>query len=359
MFSGIRRSAKKAGHPPGTAIYTGARKNKTTKISVVTYNKDEVRDQEGVSFEDINAFLANKLEVTWINVEGLQNVALIQSISDRFNLHPLTVEDILNVAQRPKVEEFDDYLFVTLKVLRWRPISSTFIVKQLSLILGKDFLLSFEEFDANRFNDIREKLNDVSKQRLREQGCDYLAYRLIDAVVDEYFVVLEALGDRIEKVEERIIADPTPRNSRTIYKLKRQMLLLRKTIWPMREAISHLLHVEERLISKFTRIYLRDVYDHAMQAIDTLETFRDMLSGMLDMYLSSLTNRMNEIMKTLTIITTIFIPITAIASIYGMNFPNLPGLQSEWGYIIALLSMFIMGVGMIIYFYKKHWIDWR
>jgi magnesium transporter len=203
---------------------------------------------------------------------------------------------------------------------------------------------------------IREKLRNPGSQRLRKYGADYLVYRLIDTVVDQYFVVLEGLGELIEDVEEHIIAEPTQKNSSTIYRLKRQMLMLRKAIWPMREVISHLLQAEEKNISAHTRIYLRDVYDHTVQAIDTIEIFRDMLSGMLDMYLSSLTTRMNEIMKVLTIISTIFIPITFIASIYGMNFKYMPELQMHAGYPITLGLMAVVTIIMIIYFRVKKWL---
>jgi magnesium transporter len=294
--------------------------------------------------------------VMWINIEGLQDVKLIQEVAKEFNLHPLTVEDILNVGQRPKVEEFETYLFVTLKVLSWQPKKSIFTVSQLSLIIGKDYVLSFQEQDTTRFDDLRKHLQSQTHHRLREQGSDYLAYRMIDTVVDEYFIVLEALGDQIEKVEGRIVASPNQRNSRAMYKLKRQMLLLRKSIWPMREVLSHLLYTDDVYISKFTRVYLRDVYDHTMQAIDTLETFRDMLSSMLDMYLSGLTIRMNEIMKTLTIITTIFIPITALASIYGMNIPDVPLMHSRWAFFTIAGMMLLMVIIMMAYFRKKKWV---
>lgn len=216
--------------------------------------------------------------------------------------------------------------------------------------------MSFHEHDSSRFHDIRKRLQGSANQRLRQHGSDYLAYRMIDAVVDEYFVVLEAQGDQIEKIEQRVITSPKPQTARTLYRLKRQMLLLRKVIWPMREAVSHLLYVEDELITSFTRVYLRDVYDHAMQAIDTLETFRDMLSSILDMYLSALTIRMNEIMKTLTIITTIFIPITALASIYGMNVPGVPLMHSPWAFMVILSLMIFMIMFMIVFFRKKRWI---
>lgn len=354
MFSEVRKRAKKAGQPPGTPIYTGDKHSKPSNITIVIYNAQTASEHSGNKLEE--CLQNDNNGITWVNVEGLRDTALIQQIADRFHLHPLTIEDILNVEQRPKVEEFDGYLFITLKVLHWRKKSTDFSTSQLSLIIGKDFILTFQESDTTRFDDLRKRLESTTNQRLRQHGSDYLAYRMIDAVIDEYFVVLEAIGDQIEKIEQRVIASPKPQNARTIYHLKQQLLLLRKSIWPMREALSHLLYVEENLISKFTRVYLRDVYDHTMQAIDTLETFRDMLSSMLDMYLSALTIRMNEIMKTLTIITTIFIPITAIASIYGMNIKNIPLLDSPWAFDIVFSMMAIIALFMLLYFRRKKWL---
>lgn len=354
MFSEVRKRAKKAGLAPGTLTYTGKTSTTTSAVMIVNYNSDHYEEKLTHDFDPTDPILSLP-GIQWLNIEGLHNTDLIQKIATFYKLHPLTVEDILNVSQRPKVEEFENYLFVTLKVLDSQSKRSTFSVKQLSIILGKNFVLSFQEADTTRFDQIRAKLHGTAL-RLREHGSDYLAYRLIDSVVDEYFLVLEVVGDKIESIENKIIKEPTQKNAQIIYKLKRQMLMLRKAIWPMREAISHMLHIEEGLIAKSTLIYFRDVYDHTMQAIDTAETFREMLGSMLDMYLSSLTNRMNEIMKTLTIITTIFIPITAIASFYGMNFIDLPGIHAPWGWIATSIVMVGVAITMIIYFRIKKWL---
>lgn len=358
MFSEVRKRAKKAGQPPGTLIYTGRKSDKKTVITVVTYDANASQEKVGHCFEDCHAMFTDSIKGNmWVNVEGLNDIKLIEQLAQHFKLHPLTVEDILNVQQRPKVEEFKNYIFITLKVIYLRSKTAKITSKQLSIILGKNFVLSFQEHDTTLFDSIRDRLHgNVPHHFLREQGCDYLVYRLIDAVIDEYFVILEKVGDQIETLEERIISKPTQQNSRNIYRLKRRLLLLRKSIWPMREAINHLMHADESFITNFTRVYLRDVYDHAIQAIDSLETFRDMLSGMLDMYLSSITNHMNEIMKTLTIIATIFIPITAIASIYGMNFPDMFMLHWRYGYEIVLGLMVLMAVVLVLFFRKEKWI---
>lgn len=354
MFHEVRKRAQKVGQPPGTAIYTG-KKSTETKVSVVQYSAHDFHEISGKNLDECAVEQKEGL-ITWINVTGLHDAALIKELANRYQLHPLTVEDILNIEQRPKVEEFDGYEFITLKMLTWQAKQKTFSAEQLSIVFNKQFILSFQENPTPIFDTIHERLRSSATQRLRQQGADYLVYRLIDCTVDYYFVVLEAIGDQIEKIEERIVSSPKPQITRALYRLKRQMMFLRKIIWPMRELISHLLQSDEVSISSFTRVYLRDLYDHVVQAIDTIETFRDMLSSMLDMYLSSLTNRMNEIMKTLTIIATIFIPITFIASLYGMNFVYMPELHWHYGYFGALGAMVIVAIVMLIYFRNRKWI---
>lgn len=354
MFSEVRKRAKKAGRPPGVAAYTGNKKHRPI-ITYTVYSPNDFHEIPNASLQDCFNEVKDD-EIKWINVEGLSDIELMKELTRHFNVHPLTLEDILNIEQRPKVEEFETYMFVTIKVLLWQPKDNTFLTQQVSIILGENFILSFHELDTSLFDAIREKMRSSANQNIRKHGPDYLMYRMIDSIIDEYFVVMEGLSDEIEGVEEAIVANPNNAQAREIYELKRQILLLRKSVWPMREAISHLMHADNQLISKFTLIYIRDVYDHTVQAIDTLETFRDMLSGMLDMYLTSLTNRMNEIMKTLTIITTIFIPITAIASVYGMNFAHMPGTEWSWGYPLVLFIMIAIAGLMLVYFRKKKWI---
>lgn len=354
MFRELHKRAKKAGQPPGTAVYTGKKRSIETRINVLTYSDKTFSEHQCKTLEDILP-VSEEPGVTWVQVEGLQNVALIEQLAKAYHIHPLTVEDILNMDQRPKVEDFENYLFITLKMLTWNKSKRGFSTEQISFVLGKNFLLSFQEGESPYFNPIRERLQSTTNQRMRQQGADYLVYRLMDAIVDYYFVVLEGLGDQIEKIEDSIIENPKPQNTRTIYRLKRQLMIVRKSIWPMREAVSHLLQMEDTFTS-FTRIYLRDLYDHVVQGIDTVETFRDILASMLDVYLSSLTNRMNEIMKTLTIIATIFIPITFIASFYGMNFQDMPELHWKHGYAMVIGLMILMTFIMLVYFRRKKWI---
>jgi len=353
MFRDIRRKAKLAGLPPGIVLENEEQKHEPTKITVVQYSQEDYQEWKG---EDLDAcpLLSQGTGCLWIHIQGMPHNHLMEQLVKRYHLHPLTVEDITTSSQRPKVEEFEDYEFVTLQLLTPHK-KSQFTISQINLLLGKDYVISFQEVDSDFFSPIYKRLQSTSHQRMREQGSDYLFYRLIDIIVDYYFVVLEAVGGQIDEVEEKIIVNPKPQSTRKIYRLKRRMLVLRKIIWPAREVVSHLLQAEEKRISAFTRVYLRDTYDHIVQAIDTVETFRDMLTNMLDIYLSSLTNRMNEVMKTLTIIATIFIPMTFVASIYGMNF-KIPEYQWNYGYYYALGIMAIIAIVMLIYFKKKRWI---
>lgn len=352
MFSEVRTRVQKAGQAPGTPLYTG-NKLAPSKITITEYSETSFHETTVTQFDETLSL--PKENSLWVNVEGLSDVALIQQVAKQFKLHPLTVEDILNVQQRPKIEEFDEYLFLTIKMLGWNEKKLSFSVEQYSFVLGKNFVLSFQETETSIYESLRERLKSTNMQRLRQQGPDYLLYRFVDAVIDQYFVILEGLGEQIETIEERLIAAPTPQNARILYHLKRQMLMLRKAIWPMREVINHLSQAEEAYVTRFTRVYFRDAYDHIVQAIDTVETFRDMLASMLDVYLSSLTNRMNEVMKTLTIIATIFIPITSLASIYGMNFEYMPELHYKFGYPTVLIVMLTIAIVMLIYFRSKKW----
>ena len=251
------------------------------------------------------------------------------------DFHPLVLEDILNTDQRPKMEEYGDYLYIVLKMLHDKGKGNQIEAEQVSLVLGPNFVFSFQESGGDVFDQIRERLR-TGKGRLRKMGADYLAYTLVDAIVDYYFVILEKLGERIELLEEELVAHPRTETLKEIHTLKREMIFLRKAVWPLREVISGLQRGESPLVQKTTGIYLRDVYDHTIQVIDTIETFRDMLSGVLDIYLSSVSNRLNPVMKVLTIIATVFMPLTFLAGVYGMNFKYMPELEWRWGYPVAL-----------------------
>ena len=279
-----------------------------------------------------------------------------KQLGERFGLHPLVVEDILNTDQRPKLEDYGEYLFVVLKSLYHSKIESDEPeIEQISLVLGPNYVLSFQERAGDEFEPVRERIRS-DKGRVRKMGADYLAYSLIDLIVDTYFIVLEKLGERMEILEEELVLNPTTETLQAIHQLKREMVFLRKSTWPLREVIGALERGESPLIQDSTSIYLRDVYDHTIQVIDAVETYRDILSGMLDIYLSSISNRMNEVMKVLTIIATVFIPLTFIAGVYGMNFQHMPELAWPWAYPLVWAVMITIAAVMVVYFQRKRWL---
>ncbi len=349
----IEKTSEKIGLPTGTLIYIGKRKTDGVKITILDYDEAQFREIEAKEVEECFEF-KDKPTVTWIHIDGIHRVEIIEKIGRHFNLHPLILEDIVNTGQRPKMEDYGDYVFIVLKMLYYDEEGNKIIAEQVSLILGLNFVISFQEVEGDVFDPVRERIKN-SKGRIRKVGADYLAYALVDVIVDNYFTILEKLGERIEDLEEGLL-NPTQKNLQGIHQLKREMAFLRKLVWPLREVVGGLERAESTLVHESTRIYLRDLYDHTIQVIDTIETFRDMLSGMLDIYLSSTGNKMNEVMKVLTIIATIFIPLTFIAGIYGMNFEDMPELKWHWGYPLALISMFSIGVLMVVYFRKKKWI---
>jgi magnesium transporter len=288
-------------------------------------------------------------------VDGLHQVEILEKLGECYGLHPLVLEDILNTDQRPKTEDYGEYIYIVLKMLDYNDKSNEIEPEQMSLILGPNFVFSFQEREGDTFNPIRERIRN-NKGRIRKMGADYLAYTLLDSIVDNYFIILEKLGEKIEFLEEKLVTRPTPETLQVIHYLKREMISFRKAVWPLREVVSGLERGEASLIKEATRIYLRDVYDHTIQTIDTIETYRDMVSGMLDIYLSSVSNRLNSVMKVLTIIATIFMPLTFLAGVYGMNFKYMPELEWRWGYPVTWLIMAGIGISMLIYFRKKRWL---
>lgn len=349
----IKNISKKAGLAPGTLVHIGKERLEKVKITVIDYDQNNLNEKEMENIEECFP-CKDTPTVSWINVDGVHDMSVIEKIGKQFGLHPLIQEDIVNTGQRPKSEDFETYVFAVLKMLYNDEKNGGIVAEQVSLILGKNYVISFQEQKGDVFGPIRERIRK-EKGRIRKEGPDYLAYALLDAIVDNYFIVLEGLGEGIEKIEEKLVKSPTPRILQTIHDLKRDALFLRKSIWPLREMISGLEKCESPLIKETTGIYLRDVYEHTIQVIDTVETFRDMIAGMLDIYLSSISNRMNEVMKVLTIFAAIFIPLTFIAGVYGMNFKYMPELEWHWGYFGVLSLMATIGISLMIYFKRKKW----
>jgi len=353
----IKERSAKAGLPPGTPVHIAERSEKT-KIFVMDYDEKNFRELEVKTADECLPFKKDRKTATWISIYGLQDIKFLEEFGKKFGLHPLVVEDILDTGQRPKMEDYDDYLYIVLKMLIYNEKYRKVETEQMSLILGPNFVVSFQERENGIFDRIRGWIRN-SKGRIRKMGADFLAYTLLDAIVDNYFLILEKLGERIEILEESLIKDPSPKTIQAIHKLKREMIVLRKSVWPLREVVNGL-ERESRskspLIRKETSIYLRDVYDHTIQVIDNVETSRDIVSGMVDIYLSSVSNRLNEVMKVLTIIGTIFIPLTFITGLYGMNFRYMPELEHPVGYFAVLGGMLILAILMLIYFRKKKWL---
>jgi magnesium transporter len=349
-----KKRSEKTGLPPGTLVHIGEKKAEKVNISLIDYDETQFQQKESVTVEEAIPF-KEKPTVTWLNVTGLHEVKIVEEIGKAFNIHPLLLEDIVHTGQRPKLEDLEDYLFFVLKMLTYDEEKNTLVAEQVSLILGPHFVISFQETDSDVFKPVKERIKNA-KGRIRKLGSDYLAYALIDAIVDNYFVILEHFGEKIEVLQEEVLSQPGPDTLQIIQATKRDMIFLRKSVWPLREAISVLYRGESPLITGSVLPYLRDVYDHTIQVIDNIETFRDMISGTLDVYLSSVSNKMNEVMKVLTIIATIFIPITFIAGVFGMNFKYMPELEWRWAYPIVWLVMLTIGVAMLIGFRRRKWL---
>jgi magnesium transporter len=347
--------SRKAGLPPGALIHIGDKLTEATRMTVLDYDEAQVQEKEIKTVDECRPF-KDRPTVTWVQMVGLQDTNILEELGTVFGLHPLTLEDILNTDQRPKMEDFGEYIYVVLKTFYSAGDQRDDIVpEQISIVLGAGFVISFQERESDLFKSVIERVM-AGKGRLRKSGADYLTYSLVDTIVDHYFGILETLGEKIEVTEEALIKDPSTATLQAIQHLKRKMLFLRKSVWPLRETINSLGRTESPLIHESSSIYFKDIYDHTIQVIDTIETFRDMLSGMLDIYLSSISNRMNEIMKMLTIIATIFMPLTFLAGVYGMNFKYMPELEWPWGYFMVLAIMITIAVLMLFYFRKRKWL---
>ena len=351
LFKGM---AKKAGLPPGTMMAVSAEPAKPTSISIIDYDQDHYEQMENAD-ESVVLQEKDSPRVTWFKVDGLGQLEAISRLGETFHLHPLVLEDVVNTVQRPKVEEFDDYLFLVLRAIKYDRDSHNLQSEQVSLALSQNWLISFQEGRQELFGAVTDRLQQ-GRGRIRKLGVDYLAYVLMDAVVDHYFVALEAMGEEVETLEEDLLEKPSEAIMHRLHQLKRQSLSFRKAVWPLREVVSWLSREETSLVRSDIQPFLRDLHDHTIQVIDQVETLRDLLSGLLDLYLSAVSNRMNEVMKVLTIIATIFIPLTFLTGLYGMNFKDMPELDWKWGYPLILAVMLASVVGMLYFFRRKKWI---
>ncbi|MBD3297283.1 MAG: magnesium/cobalt transporter CorA [candidate division Zixibacteria bacterium] len=354
------RVSKKIGLKPGALIYVGSTKEGIpVTIDVMDYTATELTETPVTDVAACTQYRDPKT-TTWISVTGIHDVEVIRRLGHDFGLHELVLEDVLNTAQRPKTEEWDDHIFVVAKTLTYDPATPALHTEQVSIVFGDGWVISFQEHNGDVFTPVRDRIRKTIP-RVRFLGADYAAYTMLDAIVDYYFLVLEHMGERIEQIEERLIDRPEPGDLEDIYAIRRELVAMRRLVWPLREAISALNRSESKLFHDYTPAYIRDLYEHVVQVIDTLETYRETASSLLDVYLSSVSNRMNEVMKVLTIIATIFIPLSFLAGVYGMNFDtgspfNMPELGLRYGYLAFWVMVLIVGLGLVWYFRRRRWL---
>jgi magnesium transporter len=350
----IKNHHKKLGKAPGSVIYTGNKSSKKLFIDIFDYNVEQCIEKELNTVEETFNFKLTD-SITWINLNGLNHVAEIEKLGNHFNLHPLVLEDIVSISQRPKIDEHDDYLFVVLKMLYYDK-NEDIVAEQVSFILGKNYVLSFQEAEGDVFDSVRERIRH-GKGRVRTMQSDYLLCILIDAVVDHYFTIIETLGDKIEDFETEIFSGNVNNTiNKDIQDLKREILKVRRAIFPLREVINRIEKHESPLIQVKTKPFYRDIYDHLIQVSENIDIYREMIWSLMDMYMTTISNKMNEVMKVLTIMASIFIPLTFIAGIYGMNFDNIPELHYRYSYHILWGVMIALFVGMLFYFKRKKWL---
>ena len=354
MTESLNNPSEKSGLPPGSLVHVGNVHKSATRISVVDYSKQHVDQLEVKSLDEVIKY-KNTDSLTWVVIEGLTDISIVENIGASFGIHPLVLEDILNTHQRPKFEEYDGYLYIVLKCLM--PETKKFAVnyEQVSLLVLNNFVFTFKEKQDELFSPIYKRLSN-NKGRIRTQGSDYLTYSILDTIVDQNFVLIDALDETVTMLEDKIFLDASRDALNTIRKLKREIISIRRHISPIRELMAELLRSDSEIIHDSSRIYFRDVYDHTIRIIESIETYRDILSGLLDIYISSVSNKMNEVMKVLTVFASIFIPLTFIAGIYGMNFEYMPELQWKWAYPLLWAVFIIIPVVLLVYFRRKKWL---
>lgn len=349
-----KEAEKYIGQVPGTLIYTGKKSDKDFQVECFDYTKDNIEESILLNIEEAAGYKYTD-SVTWINIDGLKHTDKIENIGKQYNLHPLVLEDIVNTSQRPKIDDYDDYLFIVLKMLYYDE-QEQIVIEQVSMVLGKNYVLTFQESEGDVFEPIRKRLR-FANGRIRGLKSDYLLYALIDAVVDNYFSIIETLGHKIEDLETELFNGDARENVNVdIQQLKREILKVRRAIFPLREIINRVEKEDSTLIYKRTITYYRDVYDHLIQVSENIDIYREMIWSLMDMYMTTVSNRMNEVMKVLTIMSSIFIPLSFLAGLYGMNFEYIPELQYKNGYFVLIGVMLLIFLSLIIYFKRKKWL---
>ena len=350
----MQKISNKIGLPAGSMIHIGEQKVEEVLLSVINYDEENF---EIKAIEEIKDVIPYKYStaVTWLDVTGLHKPRVLEDIEKYFRIHPLVLEDILNTSKRPKIEFYEDYFFILLKMISFNEEKKEIDIEQISLILGKNFVITFQEREGDIFNPVRERIKN-SIMRIRKRGPDYLLYALVDIIIDHYFLLLDKFEETIEDIEEHVINSPDNQIVQHIHDIKRNYILLHKSIWPLKDVINILIREESGFIKEATLPFLRDLQDHIIQIIEIIESHRDMLSGLMDLFLTNTSAKMNKVMKVLTIIATIFIPLTFLAGIYGMNFEFMPELRWQWGYPVIWIIMISIGTTLLIFFKKRKWL---
>jgi magnesium transporter len=354
MTSSLNLFSEKTGMPPGSLVHVGDIHDKEPRISIIDYSKKEINVQEIETIDEILQY-KDKKSITWVNIEGLRNIQLIESIGQEFNIHPLVLEDILNTHQRPKFEEYDDYLYIVLKSITHEKESMSVVYEQISILVLDNFIFTFREWQDDLFLPVIKRIQN-SKSQLRGSGSDYLAYALLDCIIDQYFFLLELVDEQIDAIEEELLNRPATDTLASIQNIKRKLIYVRRSVTPLRDLVGIILRSDNPLIKEKTLIYFRDVYDHVLRLSETIELQRDMVYGLMEMYQTSISNKMNEVMKVLTVFASIFIPLTFIAGVYGMNFEYMPELKWRYAYPVLWVVFTTVAVGLLIYFRKKKWL---
>ncbi len=344
----------KLGMAPGSLVFTGQQKMAEVNLTLIHYSDEHFEEKHPKTTSEVISLIKAFNGVTWINIDGLHDEKTIEEICTFLDIHKLSMEDILSVGQRPKLEEYRDYVQAVIKILSLEPTDDSIEYEQISFILKNNILVTFQEKTGDIFESVRTRLRE-KKGSVRKKGADYLLYALLDSVVDHYFLVLENFGEKLEDLETDLLENPDKEILNKLHLLRRETLLLRRSVYPLREMIGRFEKLEEPLISDDIKVCIRDLYDHTIKVIETIENLRDTTSGLLDLYMNSVSNKMNEIMKVLTIMASIFIPLTFIAGVYGMNFENMPELKFKNGYFVILAVMFVVLLAMIVYFRRKKW----
>ncbi|PLY02235.1 MAG: magnesium and cobalt transport protein CorA [Desulfuromonas sp.] len=349
-----KQPSKQVGLPPGSLVHVGEIRVEQPVLSLIQYDENNFSRQDDVTLEQcLN--INTETGVNWINLCGIHDIELLRTLGERFDIHPLALEDVLNTTHRPKTEVYDHYLLVILKMISFSHAEQRIDIEQMSFVVGQNLLLSFQERQGDVFDAVRDRLQRANG-RIRSRGADYLLYTLLDSIVDHYFHVLEHLDERLANFEQELISESAVDSMNQIHYFSKELLQLRKAVWPLRDLVVQMQNDDSGLIRESTDLFLRDLYDHAIQAIDSVDALRDTASSLLNLHMSISGNRMNEVMKVLTIMASIFIPLTFIAGIYGMNFEHMPELATQWGYPLVLLLMLGCVIGMVIFFKRKRWL---